>query len=62
MHPQAGTGKSILKPGNYFGSPAKEIKEAFKLEAHFRNLPDYAERIKQLEKLVKELQEKLDKK
>jgi UDP-3-O-[3-hydroxymyristoyl] glucosamine N-acyltransferase len=62
MHPQAGTGKSILKPGNYFGSPAKEIKEAFKLEAHFRNLPDYVERIKQLEKLVKELQEKLDKK
>jgi len=62
MHPQAGTGKSILKPGNYFGSPAKEIKEAFKLEAHFRNLPDYVERIKQLEKLVKELQEKLDRK
>ncbi len=62
MHPQSGTGKSLLKPGNYFGSPAKEIKEAFKLEAHFRNLPDYVERIKQLEKLVKELQEKLDKK
>ena len=62
MHPQSGTGKSILKPGNYFGSPAKEIKEAFKLEAHYRNLPDYVERIKQLEKLVKELQEKLDSK
>jgi UDP-3-O-[3-hydroxymyristoyl] glucosamine N-acyltransferase len=59
MHPQTGTGKSILKPGNYFGSPAKEIKEAFKLEAHYRNFPEYVERIKQLEKLVKELQEKL---
>lgn len=62
MHPQSGTGKSILKPGNYFGSPAKEIKEAFKLEAHYRNLGNYAERINQLEKLVKELQEKLDRK
>ncbi|MDO8550803.1 MAG: UDP-3-O-(3-hydroxymyristoyl)glucosamine N-acyltransferase [Ignavibacteria bacterium] len=59
LHPQAGISKSITKPGNYFGSPAKEIKDAFKLEAHYRNLPDYVERIKQLEKLVKELQEKL---
>jgi UDP-3-O-[3-hydroxymyristoyl] glucosamine N-acyltransferase len=62
MHPQAGTGKSIMKEGSYFGSPAKEIKEAFKLEAHYRNLGNYAERINQLEKLVKELQEKLDRK
>jgi UDP-3-O-[3-hydroxymyristoyl] glucosamine N-acyltransferase len=62
MHVQSGIGKNITKPGNYFGSPAKEIKEAFKLEAHYRNLPGYAERIKQLEKLVKELQEKLDNK
>ena len=60
MHPQSGTGKSITKPGSYFGSPAKEIKEAFKLEVHYRNLGDYAERIKQLEKFVKELQDKLD--
>jgi UDP-3-O-[3-hydroxymyristoyl] glucosamine N-acyltransferase len=59
LHPQTGTGKSITKPGNYFGSPAKEIKEAFKLEAHYRNFPEYVERIKHLEKLVKELQEKL---
>jgi UDP-3-O-[3-hydroxymyristoyl] glucosamine N-acyltransferase len=58
LHVQSGIGKNITKAGNYFGSPAKEIKEAFKLEAHYRNLPDYAERIKQLEKLVKHLQEK----
>lgn len=62
LHPQAGTGKSISKPGSYFGSPAKEIKTAFKLESHYRNLPDYVERIKQLEKLVKELRQKLDNK
>lgn len=58
LHVQSGVSKSITKAGNYFGSPAKEIKEAFKLEAHFRNLGNYAEKIKQLEKLVKELQEK----
>jgi UDP-3-O-[3-hydroxymyristoyl] glucosamine N-acyltransferase len=61
LHPQAGVGKSITKPGNYFGSPAKEIKEAFKLEAHYRNLPEYVERIKKLEKIVKELRAELEK-
>jgi UDP-3-O-[3-hydroxymyristoyl] glucosamine N-acyltransferase len=61
LHPQAGVGKSITKPGNYFGSPAKEIKEAFKLEAHFRSLPEYVERIKQLEEQVRLLQEELKK-
>ncbi len=61
LHPQSGIGKSITKPGNYFGSPAKEIKEAFKLEAHYRNLPEYAERIKQLEQQVKNLQAELEK-
>lgn len=62
LHVQAGIGKSITKPGNYFGSPAKEIKEAFKLEAHYRSLGKYADRIKELEKVVKELQEKLGEK
>jgi UDP-3-O-[3-hydroxymyristoyl] glucosamine N-acyltransferase len=62
LHVQSGTAKSIAKPGSYFGSPAKEIKTAFKLESHYRNLPDYAERIRQLEVLVKELQQKLDSK
>ena len=59
LHPQAGISKSIIKPGNYFGSPAKEIKEAFKLEAHYRNFPDYAKRIKQLEQEIKELKTEL---
>jgi UDP-3-O-[3-hydroxymyristoyl] glucosamine N-acyltransferase len=61
LHVQSGTGKSITKPGNYFGSPAKEIKEAFKLEAHLRSLPEYAERIKQLEEQIRLLQEELKK-
>jgi len=60
LHVQAGVSKSITKPGNYFGSPAKEIKEAFKLEAHYRNLPDYAEKIKQLEMQINDLLTKLN--
>jgi UDP-3-O-[3-hydroxymyristoyl] glucosamine N-acyltransferase len=58
---QSGVSKSILKEGTYFGSPAKEVKTAFQLEAHIRNLPKYAEKITQLEKQIKELNAKLDK-
>jgi UDP-3-O-[3-hydroxymyristoyl] glucosamine N-acyltransferase len=57
---QSGVSKSILKEGTYFGSPAKEIKNAFQIEAHIRNLPKYADKIAQLEKQIKELGAKLD--
>jgi len=56
---QSGVSKSILKPGYYFGAPAKELKTAFKLEAHIRNLPAYSERLEELEKEVKHLKEQL---
>jgi UDP-3-O-[3-hydroxymyristoyl] glucosamine N-acyltransferase len=58
---QSGVSKSILKEGTYFGSPAKEVKNAFQIEAHIRNLPKYAEKITQLEKQIKEMNVKLDK-
>ncbi|UCH65841.1 MAG: UDP-3-O-(3-hydroxymyristoyl)glucosamine N-acyltransferase, partial [Ignavibacterium sp.] len=58
---QSGVTKS-LKPGYYFGTPAKELKSAHKLEAHLRNLPNYSDRIKELEKEIKELKEQLNKK
>ena len=61
LHPQSGTGKSLAKPGNYFGSPAKEIKEAYKLEAHIRSLPEYADKIKKLEDQLNQLKEELKK-
>jgi UDP-3-O-[3-hydroxymyristoyl] glucosamine N-acyltransferase len=57
---QSGVSKSILKEGTYFGSPAKEVKTAFQIEAHIRNLPKYSEKITQLEKQIKELNAKLD--
>lgn len=56
---QSGISKSIKKPGYYFGYPAKELKTSQKLEAHIRTLPDYAERIKKLEKEIEELKNKL---
>lgn len=56
---QAGVSKSIKKAGTYFGTPAKEAKTAFQLEAHIRNLPGYAERIKALEKEIAALKESL---
>ena len=59
---QSGISKSVKKPGKYFGSPAKELSTALRLEAHLRNLPDYVERIKELESQVKSLIKELEKK
>jgi len=59
---QSGISKSIPKPGLYFGYPAKEFKTAMKLEAHIRNLPNYAEKIKQLETEIKNLKEQINRK
>ena len=58
---QSGISKSIKKPGKYFGSPAKELSVALRLEAHLRSLPDYAERIKELENQLKVLREETTK-
>ena len=58
---QSGVTKS-LKQGYYFGYPAKEMKSAHKLEAHLRNLPEYSDRIKELEKEIKQLKDLLNKK
>jgi UDP-3-O-[3-hydroxymyristoyl] glucosamine N-acyltransferase len=54
---QSGISKGIKKAGVYFGAPAKEMKTALKLEAHVRNLPDYADKIKNLEEQIKALKE-----
>jgi len=57
---QAGVSKSILKPGKYFGTPAKEMRVAFKEEAYIRNLEKYSLQIKDLEKKIKEIENKLN--
>ena len=58
---QSGVSKGISKPGVYFGSPAKEMSTALRLEGHIRSLPDYAAKIHQLENQVKELLDKVSK-
>ena len=58
---QSGVSKSITKPGMYFGYPAKEMAIALRTEAHIRNLPKYAERIKDLENKISELEKKINK-
>jgi len=59
---QSGVSKSIDKPGKYFGSPTKELRIAFKEEAHKRNLDKYSNQIKELEKKVSVLESKINKK
>ncbi len=59
---QSGVSKSITKPGIYFGSPAKDFKTAKILEAHFRNIPEYVERIKKLEEEIRQLNEERNQK
>ena len=54
---QSGVSKSILKPGYYMGSPAREIKTAQKIGAHLHNLPEYAKKISELEKEIKKLKD-----
>ncbi len=52
---QSGVSKSINKSGVYFGSPIKEQKRAFKIEAALRNLPEIAREFEKLKKEVEEL-------
>jgi len=58
---QAGVSKSLTKSGKYFGSPAKELRIAFKEEAHIRNLEKYSKQIKTLEEKIIELENRLNK-
>jgi UDP-3-O-[3-hydroxymyristoyl] glucosamine N-acyltransferase len=59
---QSGVSKGISKAGTYFGSPAKEIKTAFKLESHIRNLPEYVKKISEMETEIKNLKSIIAKK
>lgn len=54
---QSGVSKSLTKKATYRGSPAQEISSTLKMEAHMRNLANYADRIKKLEKELKEISE-----
>ncbi len=57
IYAKSGISTNINKPGTYFGYPAKDIKTSLKIEAHLRRLPQYAEKIKELEEQIKTLKE-----
>ena len=49
--------KDISKPGVYRGAPARPMREAMKIEALTKKLPELYERIQELEKQLAKLQE-----
>lgn len=53
---QSGVAKSLPKAGKYFGYPVKDYGVSLRLEAHIRNLPKYADKIKALEAKIEELE------
>jgi len=58
---QSGVPKSLPSNGRYFGYPAKEMRTSLRLEAHVRNLPNYAKKIKDLENKIEQLTKDLEK-
>jgi UDP-3-O-[3-hydroxymyristoyl] glucosamine N-acyltransferase len=53
---QSGVGKNTKEGQRYTGSPAFELKEWFQSYALFKKLPDLTDRLKELEKKVRQLQ------
>lgn len=56
---QSGVSHNLKKGKVYFGYPAMEVREAFKLNALIRNLPELREKIFDLNKKIDELQQML---
>lgn len=58
---QSGVSKSLTLSGvTYFGTPAKPVKEAFRIEGALRQLPTLAYQLKELEDKIKALEAKLE--
>ena len=57
---QSGVSKSLKKEGGtYFGSPAKEFREASKIEAVIRQLPELLLEIRELKQKVQDLEKQV---
>ena len=56
---QAGVSKSLVKPGRYFGHPAKEHSTALRQEGAIRQLPDLLREIRQMQRKISELEEQI---
>lgn len=57
---QSGIGKSVPKPGVYFGTPIKDIKDELRIQSHIKNLDKYAKKMRELEKRIIELEGKTE--
>ena len=56
---QSGISKDVPPNTAIFGCPAREIKKAKRIEACISNLPQWVQRIRELEEKVKDLEKKL---
>lgn len=56
---QSGVSHPLKKGKVYFGSPAMEVREAFKLNALIKNLPELREKLFELSKKIRELENKI---
>lgn len=56
---QSGVSHNLKKGKVYFGYPAMEVREAFKLNALIRNLPELREKIFQISKKLEEIDKRL---
>jgi UDP-3-O-[3-hydroxymyristoyl] glucosamine N-acyltransferase len=57
---QSGISKSLMKEGEaYFGTPAKELSKAKRIEAASRQLPELLVTIRQLQQRIEDLEKKL---
>ena len=52
---QSGVSKSITNSGVYFGSPIKDVKRAFKIEAVIRQLPEMLSDVEKLKKIYSKI-------
>ncbi|MCX8057569.1 MAG: UDP-3-O-(3-hydroxymyristoyl)glucosamine N-acyltransferase [Ignavibacteria bacterium] len=57
---KTGVSHSLKKGKVYFGYPVMEVREAFKLHALYKNLPELREKIFELDKKLNELVQKLN--
>jgi UDP-3-O-[3-hydroxymyristoyl] glucosamine N-acyltransferase len=55
---QSGVSKTLTKSGTYFGYPAREYREALKVEGAMRSIPGLIDRVKKLEAELEELRVK----
>lgn len=55
IYAQSGVGKSVKQAGTYFGSPIKDVKEAFRVEILTNKLPEIYKNLNELNNKVNKL-------